>query len=398
MQCFLVENKPMAMGLAKNIIFLPLLVVISACTSSNSFLATSGPSRSAIEHMATQPINSAIPVLLLTTEVVNQVGSYPALTKFSEIFSINKSTTGRIGIGDLVEVSLWETPPAVLFSTSGIQTANSGKELSLPEQMVDVAGNISIPFIGSLSVQGKIPSQVEREIVARLKGRANKPQAFVRLVKNNNATVTVGGSSGNNKLVPLSSKNERLLEVIALAGGINDSLNRISIQLTRKDQVVSMPLEAIVKDPKQNIYLNSGDVITIQNQPMNFTVLGASGKNEEISFESKGISLAQALGRAGGIQDFRADAKGVFIFRFEDPGRSTSLVPLASSPQNLIDGKFPVIYQIDLKDPQTFFWAQKFMIQNNDMVYISNASSAELNKFIGIVTSSIYSVTAVKGL
>lgn len=388
----------MAMGLTKNIIILPLVLALNACTSSSSFLASSGPSRATIENMGNQANNSAIPVLPLTSEIVSQVGAYASAVRFSDVFATNHPTTGRIGIGDMVEVSLWETPPAVLFSTSGIQSSSSGKELSLPEQMVDTRGSISIPFVGSLSVQGKIPAQVEREIVARLKGRANKPQAFVRIVKNNNATVTVVGSSGNNKLVPLSSKNERLLEAIALAGGVNDSLNRISIQLTRQDQVVSMPLESIVRDPQQNIYLNSGDVITIQNQPLNFTVLGASGANEEIGFESKGISLAQALGRAGGVQDVRADARGIFIFRFEDPKRLTNLVPLASNSQNLIDGKFPVIYQIDLKNPQTFFWAQKFMIQNNDMVYISNASSAELNKFISIITSSIYSVTSVKGL
>ena len=268
----------------------------------------------------------------------------------------------------------------------------------LPEQMVDNVGNISVPFVGNIRVKGKIPSQIEREIVSKLKGRANKPQVFVRIVKNNNATVTVVGSSGNNRLIPISSKNERLLEVVTLAGGINDSLNRISIQLTRQDQVVSMPLESIIKDPKQNIHLNSGDVITIQNQPSNFTVLGASGKNEEIGFEAKGISLAQALGRSGGLQDFRADASGVFIFRFEDPSRLVNFTSFASDPNNLVDGKLPIIYQIDLKNPQTFFWSQKFMIQNNDMIYVSNASSADLNKFLSIITSSIYSVSAVKGL
>lgn len=382
----------------KKVLFLPLFIIAGGCSSTNSFLATSGPSRTTIEKIDSQTANSAIPVLPLTGDLVNQVGSYASAVKFSDVFTSNIRTTGRIGTGDLIEVSLWETPPAVLFSTSGVQSSSSGKELSLPEQMVDTSGNISVPFVGSLSVQGKLPAQVEREIVGRLKGRANKPQAFVRLVKNNNATVTVVGSSGNNKLVPLSSKNERLLEAIALAGGVNDSLNRISIQLTRQDQVVSMPLETIVKDPRQNIYLNSGDVITIQNQPLNFTVLGASGKNEEIGFESKGISLAQALGRAGGLQDFRADARGVFIFRFEDPARLKNLTVLASNPQFLVDGKLPVIYQIDLKNPQTFFWVQKFMIHNNDMVYISNAPSAELNKFISIVTSSIYTVSTTKGL
>lgn len=388
----------MAVNKTRNITLLPLIISISACTSSGSFLANSGPSRSAIEKASTSSTASTIPVLQLNSNIISSVGSYAATTKFSDVFGNNISVKGRIGSGDLVEVALWETPPAVLFSTSNVQSSSSGKELALPEQMVDSKGNISVPFVGSINVLGKTSTQVENEIISRLNGRANKPQAFVRIVKNNNATVTVVGSSENNKLISLTAKNERLLEAIALAGGIKDSLNRISIQVTRGNQVVAMPLESIVKDPKQNIYLNAGDIITIQNQPMNFTVLGASGKNEEIGFESKGISLAQALGRAGGLQDFRADARGVFIFRYEDPTRLRGVTPLAANPNNLIDGKMPVIYQIDLKNPATFFWAQKFMIQNNDMVYISNAPSAELNKFISIITSSIYSISAIKGL
>jgi polysaccharide export outer membrane protein len=388
----------MMTGTIKNIVLLPLFITLSGCTNSGSFLATSGPSRSVVEKVGKNQADAAIPVLTLSAELVAQVGAYAAATKFSDVFPSTTATTGRAGAGDLVEVTLWETPPAVLFSTSGVQSSSSGKELALPEQMVDSRGNISVPFVGNINIQGKTTSQVENAIVARLKGRANKPQAFVRIVKNNNSTVTVVGSSGNNRLIPLSAKNERLLEAIALAGGINDAINRISIQLTRQDRTVSMPLENIVNDARQNVYLNSGDIITIQNQPLNFTVLGASGKNEEIGFESKGISLAQALGRAGGLQDYRADARGVFIFRFEDPSRLKDITPLAANPQNLIDGKFPVIYQIDLKNPQTFFWSQKFMIKNSDMVYISNAPSSELNKFISMITSSLYSVSAARGI
>ena len=381
----------------RNTVLLPLIFGIASCTSSGSFLATSGPTRSSIQKISEQP-ETNIAILPLSGEIVAKLGSYLPSERFSDIFQSSANIPGSIGLGDLVEVRIWETPPAVLFSSGNIQSASSGKEFTLPEQMVDNVGNISVPFVGNIRVKGKIPSQVEREIVSKLKGRANKPQVFVRIVKNNNATVTVVGSSGNNRLIPISSKNERLLEVITLAGGINDSLNRISIQLTRQDQVVSMPLESIIKDPQQNIHLNSGDVITIQNQPSNFTVLGASGKNEEIGFEAKGISLAQALGRSGGLQDFRADASGVFIFRFEEPSRLVNFTSFASDPNNLVEGKLPVIYQIDLKNPQTFFWSQKFMIQNNDMIYVSNASSADLNKFLSIITSSIYSVSAVKGL
>lgn len=387
----------MSIDTIRNTLLLPLVLGIASCTSSGSFLATSGPTRSSIQKISEQP-ESNIAILPLNGEIVSKLGSYLPIDRFSDIFQSNSDVPGSIGLGDLVEVRIWETPPAVLFSSGNIQSASSGKEFLLPEQMVDNVGNISVPFVGNIRVNGKIPSQVEREIVSKLKGRANKPQVFVRLVKNNNSTVTVVGSSGNNRLIPISSKNERLLEVITLAGGINDSLTRISIQLTRQNQVSSMPLELIIKDPKQNIHLKSGDVITIQNQPSNFTVLGASGKNEEIGFEAKGISLAQALGRSGGLQDFRADASGVFIFRFEDPSRLVNFTSFASDSNNLVDGKLPVIYQIDLKNPQTFFWSQKFMIQNNDMIYVSNASSADLTKFLSIITSSIYSVSAVKGL
>ena len=387
----------MSINTIRNTVLLPLILGIASCTNSGSFLATSGPTRSSIQKISEQP-ETNIAILPLSGAIVAQLGSYLPSERFSDVFQSSAKIPGSIGLGDLVEVRIWETPPAVLFSSGNIQSASSGKEFTLPEQMVDNVGNISVPFVGNIRVKGKIPSQVEREIVSKLKGRANKPQVFVRIVKNNNATVTVVGSSGNNRLIPISSKNERLLEVITLAGGINDSLNRISIQLTRQDQVVSMPLESIIKDPQQNIHLNSGDVITIQNQPSNFTVLGASGKNEEIGFEAKGISLAQALGRSGGLQDFRADASGVFIFRFEEPSRLVNFTSFASDPNNLVEGKLPVIYQIDLKNPQTFFWSQKFMIQNNDMIYVSNASSADLNKFLSIITSSIYSVSAVKGL
>jgi polysaccharide export outer membrane protein len=45
--------------------------------------------------------------------------------------------------------------------------------------------------------------------------------------------------------------------------------------------------------------LQAGDVITSLFQPLHGT--WATGKNEELNFEAQGISLAQALARAGGL-------------------------------------------------------------------------------------------------
>jgi polysaccharide export outer membrane protein len=80
-------------------------------------------------------------------------------------------------------------------------------------------------------------------------------------------------------------------------------------------------------------------VVTALFQPYSFTALGATGANAEIAFEATGITLAQALGRAGGLQDQRADVRGAFLFRLEDPraldfrcgGRSAGRRPMAKS-------------------------------------------------------------------
>jgi polysaccharide export outer membrane protein len=150
-------------------------------------------------------------------------------------------------------------------------------------------------------------------------------------------------------------------------------------------------LETIVRDPRQNILLQPGDVIAALYQPLSFSVLGATGKNEEINFEAQGISLTQALARAGGLIDNRARASGAFIFRFESLGALDWPVPPVTTP----DGKVAVIYRVNLKDPATFFAAQSFPIQNKDVLYVSNATAAELQKFFNLIVAVIYPLVNV---
>jgi polysaccharide export outer membrane protein len=127
-------------------------------------------------------------------------------------------------------------------------------------------------------------------------------------------------------------------------------------------------------------------------QPLRFTVLGAVAKNEELNFEAQGITLAQALARVGGLEDARADAQGVFIFRFESP---SALDLQGKTPLMTPEGKIPVIYRVNLKDPATFFVAQSFPVQNKDVLYVSNAPAAELQKFLNILVSIVYPITNI---
>jgi polysaccharide export outer membrane protein len=233
--------------------------------------------------------------------------------------------------------------------------------------------------------------QIETDIAQRLKDKANQPQVLVRVIRNNTANVTVIGEVDKSTKMPLTSRGERLLDSLAAAGGVRQPVNKTTLQLTRGDQVQALPLDTIIRDPQQNILLQPGDVVTALFQPLSFTVLGATGKNEEVNYEAQGISLAQALARSGGLQDSRSDARGVFIFRLEDPKALKWKTPPAKTPE----GKVPVIYRVNLKDPATFFVAQSFPIQNKDVLYVSNAPAAELQKFLNLVMSVAYPALSV---
>jgi len=147
----------------------------------------------------------------------------------------------------------------------------------------------------------------------------------------------------------------------------------------------------VIRDPRQNIPLRAGDVVTALFQPLSFTALGATGKSDEINFEARGISLAQALARAGGLVDTRSNAEGVFIFRFESEQALRFSADVPTTP----DGRVPVIYRVDLKDPRSFFVAQSFPMENKDVLYIANAPGSELQKFLNLLLSTIYPIDRV---
>jgi polysaccharide export outer membrane protein len=217
----------------------------------------------------------------------------------------------------------------------------------------------------------------------------------VRVIKNNTSNVTVVGEVNTSTLMPLTPKGEKLLDALAAGGGVKQPINRMAVQLSRENLTATMPLDSVIRDPRQNILLKPGDVVTALHQPQSFSVLGATGKNEEIPFEAQGISLAQALARSGGLSDNRADARGVFVFRFEDAKlvKAEGVVPASH------DGTVPVVYQIDLRDPTSFFVTQNFPVQNRDVIYVANSPEAEFNKFLRLVVSvAMPSVTINRAL
>lgn len=372
-----------------------LLTCLGGCASGSGWLPSAGPNGEKIEEMQRGDANRKIALLEIDEAAVRRVAAAQKQSLFSETMVASPSAGYAVGAGDVVEVSIWEAPPAALFGASALDPRTgpaTSRSISFPEQMVNSTGTISVPFAGQIRASGRSPQQIEADIARQLKGKANQPQVLLRVLHNNTSNVTVVGEVTTSLRMPLTARRERLLDALAAAGGVRQPVSKMTLQLTRGSLVRALPLETIIRDPNENVVLQPGDVITSLFQPLSFTVLGATGKNEEINFEARGISLAQALGRAGGLQDARADAQGVFIFRFESPA---ALGEVATPARMTPEGKVPVIYRANLKDPSTFFVAQDFQIQNRDVLYVSNAPAADLQKFLNIVLSVAYPVLNV---
>jgi polysaccharide export outer membrane protein len=47
---------------------------------------------------------------------------------------------------------------------------------------------------------------------------------------------------------------------------------------------------------------------------------------------------------------------------------------------------------VDLQNPQTFFVAQSFPINNKDLLYIANSPAAELQRFLNLVFTVVYPI------
>ena len=371
-----------------------MLLAVAGCSS----LGGAGPSTNAVRDVAGESYADAgIAVIELDSGVIAQLNQYSASNSFAELFDDEGASETLVGRGDTLDIAIWEAPPAVLFGTTmegrgfagGLDVASSA---SIPSQQVGDDGKITVPFIGRIEVLGLRPDEVERIITSRLAGRANNPQAVVRLVQNESRTATILGKVQTSQRVVLTARGERLLDALASAGGTSEEFEQSTVQLARGTTRATMPLERVVADPSQNVRLRPGDVITVQHQPFSFVALGAVARNAEVPFEGAGVNLAQALGRVGGLNDRRADIKGVFVFRMEPRPAVAALID--EGARATADGRVPVVYSLRMDDAASLFAMQEFQMRDDDLLYISTAPGVELERFLATLSTTAFSIVA----
>lgn len=367
---------------------------LSACST----LPRTGPSHSMVlESNENRPSQEQINLVDLDNSMVNQLSQQQENQLFSGFAGTlgGADYAGAANVGDVLEISIWEAPPAVLFGgTFSSEGQGSGHLTQLPPQMVNKNGSVNVPFVGNISVTGKKPEAIQAQIEGALKRKANQPQVLVRITNNNSADVTVI-RQGSAIRMPLSANSERVLDAVVAVGGAMENIEDITVQLTRGSQVKTLAYETLIANPEQNITLRAGDVVALLNTPFKFTGLGAVGNNQQLRFSSKGITLAEAIGRMGGLIDERSDPRGVFVFRQVPFGQLSMSQQIEWEAKGYGAGmEVPTVYRVNLLEPRSMFLMQRFPIQDKDIVYVSNAPLSEFQKFLRMIFSITSPITS----
>jgi polysaccharide export outer membrane protein len=290
----------------------------------------------------------------------------------------------RVGVGDAVALTIWEAGAGGLFSSApvglGGAVAGGTRAAGIPDQIVGRDGFIMVPYAGRVRAAGRSTTEIQRQIERALEGKAIQPQVLVTVTRPLSNTVTVIGEAVAGARIPVSPRGDRVLDIIAQAGGSRSPTSETFVQVTRGGRSARVSMQRIASDSRENIYVRPGDVITVTRDPQYFMAYGATGRSADISFDGVDMTLAKALSKAGGLIDSRADPEGVFVFRFETPEIARALG--ADAPNARQGGRVKVVYRINMRDPNGLFLAQQMRIFNRDLVYVSNALLSDVQKFM----------------
>ena len=362
-----------------------------------------GPSASdVISHSVSPDLSQRYLVLDINTPVIEALRHRYYESLYAMFGNYKISSELVIGVGDGVTVTIWEAGPGGLFSGSAgtatvVSAVSTGaNSATIPEQVVGRDGGITVPYAGRVPVAGKTIRAAQTLIEQALQSKAIQPQVLVVDTHPVSSSIEVNGEVVAGMQVPLSVKGYRVLDAVALAGGVKFPVNEDIVELSRGSRTARIPLITIINDPRENIYLHPNDNLTLVHDPQTFVAYGALGTNAEIPFAADGISLAQALSKAGGLQDVRSDARGVFVFRYEPDLVARRLAP--GSPLVVPGRMTPVVYRLRLDDPKSFFFEQAFRMANHDVIYVSNAPSIEAQKAFNIVSGVFAPVSAAGGV
>ncbi|MFW2446054.1 MAG: polysaccharide biosynthesis/export family protein [Qipengyuania pacifica] len=357
------------------------LILLSACST----LPSTGPTGSQVTDTALEAQIDGATIDIVPVDSITNVPPVVAPAAW-QLPDYDPPPSDMIGPGDVLSITVFEAGVA-LFGGGGPSAYAAGgfdpsvKAQTLPPRRVDDSGMIEIPYVGTVQVLGNTIAEVQEKIRDGLRTLSQDPQVAVSREQVIGNSIIIGGEVAQPGRLILQTNRETMSDAIALAGGYRGEAKNLTLLVERGDEVIRLRLSDVLAGTYDRVRAYPGDRLTILAEPMLYSVLGASGRVQQIPFVRERMNVIEAIAAAGGPNGNSGDPKAVFLFRYNGPDQTQ-----------------PTVYHFNLMRTPTFFLAQRFALRDDDILYFGNAASNQPRKLIqtiGQLFSPIVTATAV---
>jgi len=227
-------------------------------------------------------------------------------------------------------------------------------------------GTMFFPYVGVIKVEGMTVDQLRDVLTRRLAHYIENPQLDLKVVAYRSKRVYVVGEVKQPGIQAITDVPMTVVEAINRAGGVNQTTADMArVTVSRGGQVIAIDLLALYEDGdlSQNILLKNGDVLNIpDNNLSKVFVIGEVVRPSSQLMDKGRMTLAEALGDAGGVDPLTANAGQIYVIR---------------SGQ----GK-PEIFHLNANSPDAMLLAHDFKLAARDVVYVDPAQVTRWNRVI----------------